>query len=75
MAKPKNIEIKISKTLCKSCEICVEFCPHDVLEMYEGLAHVKNLAACTACGLCEMYCPDFAIQVNVNPEEKENSEK
>jgi len=58
-------EIKINESWCKGCEICVEFCPHNVLIMKDGKAWVENLDQCTACGLCEIYCPDFAIEVFV----------
>ena len=58
-------EIKIKESWCKGCEICVEFCPHNVLVMKDGKAFVENLETCTACGLCELYCPDFAIEVFV----------
>ncbi len=74
MAKYKNIDVKVKPSWCKGCEICVEFCPHDVLEMRDGIAHVKNLSACTACGLCELYCPDFAIEVTADPEAGEGKE-
>ena len=58
-------EIKINEAWCKGCDICVEFCPHNVLIMKDGKAFVENIAACTACSLCELYCPDFAIEVFV----------
>jgi len=58
--------ISIKKEWCKSCEICVEFCPTDVLAMNGAYPEVVNLEACTACGLCEIRCPDFAITVTKN---------
>ncbi len=58
-------EIIINESWCKGCEICVEFCPQNVLVMKDGKAFVENLQACTACNLCELYCPDFAIEVIV----------
>jgi 2-oxoglutarate ferredoxin oxidoreductase subunit delta len=62
-AETRSIEIRINGNWCKGCAICVEFCPQDVLEMQNGIAHVRDLQACTACGLCELRCPDFAISV------------
>ena len=59
----KKKEVKVKESWCKGCEICVEFCPHNVLVMKDGKAFVENIDACTACGLCELYCPDFAIEV------------
>jgi len=64
MKNPVSIEIK--SEWCKGCDICVAFCPADVLEMKNGKAVVKNLNACTACMLCELRCPDFAISVIKN---------
>ena len=58
--------ITIKKEWCKGCEICVEFCPHDVLAMKNGYPEVVNLEACTACQLCDIRCPDFAITVKEN---------
>jgi len=55
--------IEVKKEWCKSCAICVEFCPRDVLVMNAGYPEVVNIAACTKCKLCEIRCPDFAISV------------
>lgn len=56
--------IKINKVWCKGCEICVDVCPRDVLEMQDFVAVVKDLERCTFCQLCELLCPDFAIVVH-----------
>ncbi len=55
---------------CKGCQLCVTYCPRDVLEM-SGLFNTKGYhppqvgdpQGCLACGLCEMLCPEFAIYV------------
>ena len=71
--KAAKKEIRIHESWCKGCEICVQFCPKEVLAMKDGKAWVANLESCTACGLCELYCPDFAIEVLVLEEStKEN---
>jgi NAD-dependent dihydropyrimidine dehydrogenase PreA subunit len=56
--------IEINEGWCKGCEICVDVCPRDVLEMKDFVAIVKNLEMCTGCMLCEQLCPDFAIVVH-----------
>jgi 2-oxoglutarate ferredoxin oxidoreductase subunit delta len=55
---------------CKGCELCVTYCPRDVLEMSDIFntkgyhpPQVRGGGRCVACGLCEMLCPEFAIFV------------
>ncbi|UCF04011.1 MAG: 4Fe-4S binding protein [bacterium] len=55
--------IRVNVEWCKGCEICVAFCPKDVLEMEGGKVTVARLEECTKCMLCELRCPDFAITV------------
>jgi NAD-dependent dihydropyrimidine dehydrogenase PreA subunit len=69
MKKPPEINIK--EEWCKSCEICVQFCPKDVLKMGQFYPEVVNLEQCTGCKLCELLCPDFAIEVKTEKEKKE----
>lgn len=59
----KKWRIEINERFCKGCDICVDFCPTNVLEMKGTVVGVKNLEACTGCQLCDLRCPDFAIQV------------
>jgi len=65
-----GIVITINNIFCKGCDICVQICPTEVLEMidtidrWEGaVAVVKDMDACTGCMKCEVQCPDFAIAV------------
>ena len=60
----RKFKITIKDDWCKGCEICVAFCPKNVLIMEKDKAKVDNLDACTGCLLCEIYCPDFAIKVD-----------
>lgn len=55
--------IRINREWCKGCEICVAFCPKNVLEMEGGKVKVARPDDCTRCMLCELRCPDFAIEV------------
>ena len=64
------VRVNVIEPACTGCEICVESCPFDVLEMIplntklEGqLAAVKEIDKCTECMLCELNCPHFAIFV------------
>lgn len=58
---PPVIEINVD--LCKGCAICVEFCPHDVLAIENGVAVVVDIDSCNRCQFCDYRCPDFAITV------------
>jgi len=64
MAKLKLKQHVINREWCKSCGICVHFCPKKVLELDEW---DKAIAArpqdCVCCRQCEMMCPDLAIEV------------
>lgn len=56
--------VEINLKWCKSCSICVAFCPTDALTADEvGTPSLTHPEKCTACGLCEMMCPDFAVEV------------
>ncbi len=56
--------IRIKEDWCKSCGICIHFCPKKVLMKSEtGYPMAKNIDDCIHCLLCELRCPDFAIQV------------
>lgn len=63
-ASDQHPEITIFSDWCKSCGICVAFCPKEVLSMDEnGRVFAQNPEKCIACHMCELRCPDFAINV------------
>lgn len=57
--------ITIKKERCKGCNICVAFCPKQVLALDTlGKVQVVQGEACIVCGQCELRCPDYAIFVD-----------
>ena len=64
------LRIMVNQAFCKGCEICVAFCPKEVLIMEGGYPKAVALDNCTECYLCEMLCPDFAITVDRILEDK-----
>ena len=57
-------QILIESGWCKSCGICVEFCPVKAIVLNdEGTAMAATGGSCTGCTLCERLCPDLAIQI------------
>ena len=64
---PYDIRLEITPTWCKSCEICVKFCPERCLGLNaERIVELTQPDKCTGCRLCELLCPDFAIRVHLD---------
>ncbi|MFO8067866.1 MAG: 4Fe-4S binding protein [Bacteroidales bacterium] len=67
MAKKGDVVINIEK--CKGCEVCIEACPQQVLEMSQEVNtkgyhySVKVNSGCTGCANCAVVCPDAVITV------------
>lgn len=64
------MSIYIDEELCKSCKLCIYFCPKDVIAISDKInskgykiATVMNESNCIKCKLCELNCPDLAIYV------------
>lgn len=68
MAKTHGTII-VDEERCKGCELCVVFCPEEVLAMASRVNsfgyHPVFLAkeGCTGCLICAKVCPDLAIDV------------
>lgn len=67
-AKKKAV-INIKKEWCKSCDICIELCPKNVLERRGRYPEVIRPEDCILCMECELHCPDFAITVEESSDE------
>ena len=63
-----SVEVELTEAWCKSCDICVRFCPERCLALDTGgIVELVDADACTGCRICERLCPDFAIKVHLVP--------
>jgi indolepyruvate ferredoxin oxidoreductase beta subunit len=61
-----GVRLEIVAQWCKSCDICVKFCPERCLSLNaERIVELAQPDRCTGCRLCEWLCPDFAIRVHL----------
>ncbi|MFH2035098.1 MAG: 4Fe-4S binding protein [Candidatus Zixiibacteriota bacterium] len=65
--------VKIDKTYCKGCELCVHVCPMNILAMSKEInvkgyffARLVEPTKCIGCRLCAITCPDVAIAVHTH---------
>jgi len=65
--KEKPVEIRVDRTKCTRCGICLETCPDYLRPDVDGYPAAKPLAeslfGCIQCGRCMMKCPSGAIEV------------
>lgn len=65
----------IREKWCKGCNICVAFCPKQVLSLRSGKVFAERPEDCIGCRMCELRCPDFAIEVHQKGEETAKAEE
>ncbi len=61
--------IKIDKTKCKACYLCVEVCPKKLIKQGKEANSLGHFPVefsdeenqCIGCAMCAMRCPDLAI--------------
>lgn len=60
-----NKKLVVTVSWCKSCGICMELCPKEVLGAEDVSKKVILIAPekCNGCGLCELSCPDYVFTV------------
>ncbi|TET59122.1 4Fe-4S dicluster domain-containing protein [Candidatus Aerophobetes bacterium] len=51
----------IDEDLCTGCEICIDECPNDCLELVDDVVKLVRPEACDGKGECAEVCPTEAI--------------
>jgi 2-oxoglutarate ferredoxin oxidoreductase subunit delta len=64
MARQKG-KVSIKSEWCKGCNICVAFCPANVLKLEKNVCVTADPDKCIGCMMCELRCPEYAISVEV----------
>jgi 2-oxoglutarate ferredoxin oxidoreductase subunit delta len=66
--------VEIDEEYCKACELCVNACPQEVLDLAQdrlnptGYHPVELVGdSCTGCAVCALVCPEAAITVFREP--------
>ena len=57
------VTLTLDADACTGCRMCIEVCPHGVLAMENGKAHIVDRDGCMECGACAKNCPSDALSV------------
>jgi ferredoxin len=57
------VTLKADREACIGCGMCLEVCPHGVLELVQKRVRIANRDACMECGACSRNCPTGALSV------------
>ncbi len=55
--------LKLDEAKCIGCGMCVQVCPHAVLEMSGRKARITDVDMCMECGACAGNCPVEALSL------------
>ena len=58
------VTLNINREKCIGCSLCVQVCPHRVLQMNERKVEIRDKDRCIECGACANNCPTNAIFLN-----------
>ncbi len=66
----KRFKVLFQRDKCKGCELCVSFCPKNILALDSAVnakgyhpACVVSQSDCIGCASCAMMCPDCCISI------------
>ena len=66
----KRFKVLFQRDKCKGCELCVSFCPKNILALDSAVnakgyhpAVITDQEKCIACAMCATMCPDCVIKV------------
>jgi ferredoxin len=60
----KNVTtIKLNRDKCRGCGMCLNVCPHSVLNLNGEKVEIINKNLCIECGACVKNCPFSALKV------------
>ncbi len=63
-SEKKYFDVFFYHDWCKSCGICMAFCPRNIIKDDKGgKPFMIDADRCMGCRFCELHCPDFAITV------------
>lgn len=61
----KNVvTLRLDEDKCTGCGMCIEVCPHEVLELSGKRVQICDRDACMECGACAKNCSFSAISVD-----------
>ena len=56
--------------MCTGCELCLDRCQMNAIEMNEAALARIDRDRCIGCGLCVTTCPDEALELVKKPEKQ-----
>lgn len=71
---PSDRYVQINQDKCKGCELCIDHCPNDLLQIGDSLnskgyypINIQDQDYCINCFKCIIICPDNAF---IAPQQK-----
>lgn len=62
---------EVDPDLCTGCELCIERCQMEAIQMSDDEISTINTDRCIGCGLCVSTCPEEALSLVEKPEDKQ----